>query len=174
MARCYENLHIKRVSGNYKKYLNELYVYFKEELLNADLRIKNLPVRFREYPPEGLDKEEAFYHLTCRNYSHKIDHRMPDFNRAERIRIIRAIIDNFLKCEKCILDDSCNGILMWIEPFNNSNRIHLYLQEERYIIVLEKRTGYYLLITAFYVDNEEKHEYYISKYDRYQVSVDDI
>ena len=87
--------------------------------------------------------------------------------------MIKPIIENFSKCESCSLDDNCNGILIWKENIFGNDRIHLYLQEENYVIVLEKRTNYYLLITAFYVDYD-KEEYFINKYDQYKISIEDI
>lgn len=173
MARCYDNLLFPRTNGNYKKYLNELYEIFKTELLHANIKIKGKPLKLREFPPEGLDKEEAFYHLTCRNFTKENNNRFPDFKRAERLRLIKPIIENFLKCESCLLDFDCNGILIWKEPYRKSERIHLYLQEEDFLIVIEKRQNYYLLITSFYVDYD-KVDFYLSKYENFKIGVNEV
>lgn len=164
--KCYpEQLLEKEDSESYQSYFNRLYDVFKEEILNK-LSYNGLPIMIKEFPPEGGDKEEGFYHLTTTDYERGLNYRQPDFNRSKRLSLIKPIIENYKKCPICV-DDSCSGIYLWSEPFkNNKTRIYFLLQEMNYIIVLEKRTGYYLLVTAFYVKPQNM-ESYFKRYEEY-------
>jgi hypothetical protein len=44
----------------------------------------------------------------------------------------------------------------------------LLLEEERYMVVLERREGYYLLITAFYFDYNHALRKQLKHYEQYR------
>ena len=168
MAHCYPDDFFDQLPNeNYSQYFDRLYDVFKNEILNK-LTLNGLPVRVREYPPEGFPREEAFYHLTCRDYNKGKTYRKPDFNRSIRIKFIKSIIENVMNCPNCILDEKCNGILIWRKPWKKTDRYYLFLQEADLLIVLEKRASYYLLITSFYVDFNH-HDHYLDEYDQFKV-----
>ena len=43
----------------------------------------------------------------------------------------------------------------YVEPYKNTERTHLFNEQERYLIILEERENYYLLITAFYIHENQ-------------------
>ncbi|KJR46475.1 hypothetical protein UF75_3140 [Desulfosporosinus sp. I2] len=45
-------------------------------------------------------------------------------------------------------------------------RTHIFLEEERYLVVVEKRPTYCLLITAFYFDQEHRLRKILERYNK--------
>lgn len=144
---------------DWKRYEDYLYSIFRKHFIMNKIFWDNLPLRIR-YHPKTYGKEEAFYHITCKEYD-KDGERAPDFRRCERIRWPKAILEKAAPPN----NPSDWGILMWVEK---KNRIHLFIEIERYLVVIEKRLDYCLLITAFFVE----HDHYVSKlikrYNRYK------
>ena len=142
------NLEYYEQYNSWPEYQNALYEIFKSDFINDKPIFKGKRVNIRKYPTEhGI--EEAFFHITCQDYL-KNGNRVPDFRRCERIRWVRAFIENY-NCARC---QECDGIKIWSEPYKNTFREHLLLEEERYIVILEQRNNYYLLITAFYLEHD--------------------
>jgi hypothetical protein len=79
---------------------------------------------------------------------------------------VRAFIENY-DCDpsKC---EECDGVKVWNEPYGSKTRVHLLLEEERYMVVLERREGYYLLITAFYFDYNHALRKQLKHYEQYR------
>lgn len=91
----------------------------------------------------------------------------PEFEGKEiRIRWVRAFIENY-DCDTSKCTD-CDGIKVWEKPFKNNQRIHLFFEEERYIVVLERRENYILLITAFYIEYEHTLEKKVKEFQLYK------
>lgn len=157
---------IEQVDANNWNLTSEsLYDIFYHDFIQNRVFYKGLPVNVRKYPRDD-NKEEAYYHVTCKDYTGNKE-RSPDFRRSERIRWIRAFIDNYHKCEKCELSN-CDGIKIWEEPYKNGNtRVMMLLEEERYIVILERRNGFYLLITAYYLDYDHSLKKCLNKYNQY-------
>lgn len=140
--------------NDWKTYEAAIYKIFRDDLINKRLLYKNMRVFVRRYPIiDG--REEAFWHVTCKDYNGTGD-REPDFRRFERIRWIRAFIINY------------ENVKVWTEPYHNRSRIHLLLDEEKYMVILEKRKNYYLLITAFYLDYDHALKEQLKHYDEYK------
>lgn len=133
----------------WKQYEDLLYSIFKKDFIDSHPYYENKVIHIRKYPIE-FGKEEAFFHITCQDYC-KTNNRQPDLRRCERIRWVRAFIENY-NCDPSLCN-ACDGIKVWNEPYKNNERIHLLLEEEKYIVVLERREEYILLITAFYFDH---------------------
>ena len=151
--------------GNlWSKYEGALYDIFKTDFIINRPTFKGKNVSVRRYPMEH-DKEEAFFHVTCQDYS-KNNNRVPDLRRCERIRWISAFIKNYNSCDPSVCKE-CSGVKVWDEPYKNTKRVHLLLEEERYIVVLEQRENYYLLITAFYFDHEHALEKKLKHYMKF-------
>lgn len=166
MSRCYKvELIIKNEKENYSAYFDRLYQAFVDEILNK-ITLNGKQIKVREYPPEGLTREEAFYHLTCVDYKVKNSYRQPDFHRSERIGLIPQIIANVNKCP--CTNQECGSILLWKKQNNSHYRYHMFLQDEDYLVVLEDRHKYYLLVTAFWVSPLNKQKY-LDEYDKYKV-----
>jgi hypothetical protein len=61
----------------------------------------------------------------------------------------------------------CDGIKVWEEDYKTNQRIYLLLEEERYIVIIERRETYCLLITAYYLDYDHSLRKLLAKYDAY-------
>ncbi len=150
--------------NDWTTYESVLYSIFKNDFIDSHPSFKNLRVSVKHFPKE-YDKEEAFFHTTCKDYIGGGE-RVPDFRRCERIRWIRAFIENY-DCDPSKCKD-CDGVLVWSEPYKRKTRIHLLLEEERYMVILEKRNEYYLLITAFYLDYDNALAKQLKHYAQYK------
>lgn len=138
----------------WEDYYNSLYEIFKRDFLdkNRKLTFNDKDVYIKKYPLEG-NKEQAFFHITNKEED-SVDDRVPDFRRCERIEWVRLFIENYFCSKKC----NCSGVHNWIEPFKeNKMRTYIWCESKRFLVVLEDRNNYYLLITAFYV-NENNHK----------------
>ncbi|MBE5035800.1 hypothetical protein [Gallibacter intestinalis] len=147
-----------------EEYKAALYKIFCDDLKNSTLTLDGLKIQIRYHPKEN-NMEEAFYHVTCQDYNKDKD-RAPDFRRCERIKWIRKFIEN-INCNEPDCED-CEGIKVWEEKYKSNKRIHILLEEERYIVVLEKRPKYILLITAFYIEHDHFLDKKIKQYNRYK------
>lgn len=150
--------------NNWSDYQNALYAVFSSDFIASRPVFEGKQVNIRKHPIE-YGKEEAFFHVTCQDYTKQND-RVPDLRRCERIRWIRAFIENY-GCD-CSLCDDCSGIKVWSEPYKNTSRVHLLFEEERYIVILERRESYCLLITAFYIEYDHTLAKYVKRYTKYK------
>lgn len=133
------------------EYEDHLYSIFRNDFIDSFPIYNGSKVKIRYHPIEN-GKEESFYHVTCQDYL-KSGKRVPDFRRCERIRWVRKFIENSVCGKEC---DNCSGIKVWDQEIHGKIRTHILLEEERYMVVIEKRPRYCLLITAFYFDKEHK------------------
>lgn len=145
-------------------YERVLYDIFRQDFVNDHPKFEGQVVKFRWQPIE-YGKPEAFFHLTCQDYS-KTGDRVPDFRRCERIRWVRAFIENY-HCDSSLCED-CDGVKVWRQPYKNKERVHILLEEERYLVVLEPRSSYCLLITAFYLQYDHTLRREREQYEQYR------
>jgi hypothetical protein len=149
----------------WKTYEAMLYKVFKADFIDSQPKFEGKQVNTRKHPMEH-DKEEAFFHVTCQDYT-KTKDRAPDFRRCERIRWIRSFIENY-NCDSAYCID-CGGIKVWEEdaPKGTYKRSHLLFEEERYLVVIEKRNTYCLLVTAFYIEQDHLLDTKLKRYNTY-------
>jgi hypothetical protein len=151
--------------GDWNNYESILYSVFKNDFLDTQPTFEGKRVNIRRYPMVG-DKEQTFFHIISEDY-HKDGARILDMRRCERIRWVRAFIENY-NCDptKCV---GCDGVKIWEEDMKRSpgKRVHLLLEEERYLVVLERRDTYCLLITAFYIKHDHSLRKKVLKYENY-------
>ncbi|MEC9485835.1 MAG: hypothetical protein UMR38_08240 [Candidatus Izemoplasma sp.] len=141
-----------------EEFMSDIYDYFQRTLFNNKIIFKTKPVFFFVRPLEE-DREQGFYHITT--YGKK-GSRTLDVYRATRINWIKPIIDNYNCTFKC-----CEGILNWVNP--ETKREHIYMVEDRFVIVLKEKRNVFELITAFYVpeSNTRQHKKYLEDYFKY-------
>ncbi len=161
---CYKlpSLEYRKDHETWASYWEHLYSIFRSDFVESHPNFLGLRVYHRKMPLE-LEKEEAFYHITCNDFQKSHD-RSPDFRRCERIRWVRFFIENYDMCmEKCF---DCDGILAWYEDRRTGERAHILLEEERYLVVVEVRKDYCLLITAFYIEHDHMLDKYYKRYQK--------
>ena len=157
--------------SEWQNYDGELYAIFKRDWLDSSPKFMGLPVHVR-YDPKWGDREEAYWHLTCRDYDKKgkgPESRDPDLDRCKRIEWPRAFVENYLSCGSC--DDneseSCSGVIVWkARSAKRRTRYKILHQTERYIVVLERRKTYYMLITAYYITSDYSLKSALREYKR--------
>lgn len=150
--------------NDWPTYENVLYQIFSEDFLQSQPYFERKRVAAKKYPIQ-FEKEDAFFHLTCKDYDGNCE-RVPDFRRCERIRWMRAFIENY-NCDPTLCEN-CEGVKVWREPYKSRSRVNILLEEERYIVVLEDREKYFLLITAFYLDYANALEKRLKHYEQYK------
>ncbi|MBQ7016939.1 MAG: hypothetical protein IJN10_08310 [Firmicutes bacterium] len=150
--------------NDYPQYQDTLYEIFSKDFIKSRPIFEGKQVNIRRHPIE-YGKEEAFFHVTCRDYL-KSGERAPDFRRCERIRWVRAFIENY-NCDPKLCEE-CEGIKVWREPYKNTTRVHMLLEEERYMVVVERRESYCLLVTAFYFEEDHSLRKKLKRYAEYK------
>ncbi len=116
--------------------LDDLYQIYLTEIHQAALMFRGLPVQNRRHP-EWKDKVHGFWHIV--KGTPVDDEREPILQRCERIRWIPWIINNAYTDSRI----SC-----WPERRDSKTYFRLWLEEESYIVILEKRREYYLLVSG--------------------------
>lgn len=151
----------KEEDQGWGEYDAQVYGVFKRDFIDSRPTYHGKPVKIR-YQPIYDDRAEAYWHLTCRDYNHKSglpEDRSPDLERCRRIKWPRAFIENSDKCPED--GNGCKGVMVWKaehrsrrsrKSVQSAYRIKFYLEEENYLVVLEPRKNYCLLITAYYID----------------------
>ena len=149
--------------SHFSEYEDDIYDLFCRDFIDTYPLFEGKPVRIRKEPMvEGW--YQAFFHVTSSEYIPGRD-RFPDIKRCERILWIRAFIENY-NCDPSLCPH-CDGIKVWEEPYKTYKRIHLLLEEENYMVIIERRDKYVLLITAMYFDYPHSLEKQLKKYDAY-------
>lgn len=74
-------------------------------------------------------------------------------------------IDNYKCKEKC---NNCDKVLYFEEYYKKNVRVYLLFKGVKFLVILEKREKYNLLITGYYVEYEHTMRKYIKKYEQYK------
>ena len=139
---------LSECNGDFSNYQEYLYSVFKNELYNNKVYYNGKPISLRRNP-EYLDKEYSFFHLTCKDFDNtgNEEDRVPDLRRCERLHWIKPGIetDHMTKCNQLCFK-------AYTKTVRNKERVHLFNESDRYMIVLEERSNYYLLVTAYYIE----------------------
>lgn len=154
-------------NGKWIDYENILYEIFKSDFIESNPLFDNKKVVIRREPYIN-GKEEAFYHITCQDYCHD-NNREPDLRRCERIRWVRSFIENYSRCDPSLCMN-CTGIKIWSEPYGKHSRVYLLLEEQKYIVIVENRMNYNLLITAFYIGQEHYMRKLLKRYQHHRTT----
>jgi hypothetical protein len=130
--------------GDWNKFIEEVYSKFKIDFLDdfnrQNLKFEGVPLSLRRHPLVR-GKEASFWHLVSTGDIE--EERLPDFDRCERIAWAKAILDN------------ANDLVIkrWENTRGSNTNICLWLEDENYMVVLGKRNGYLLLLTAYCVED---------------------
>ncbi len=143
--------------GDWERFIEEVYNRFVRDFLNdfnrRQLRFEGIPLSLRRHPLVR-GKEASFWHLVSTGNIE--EERLPDFDRCECISWARAIIDNA----------NDRFVKRWENTRDGNTNICLWLESENYIVVLGKRNGYVILLTAYFAQ-EYKRKKFQREYDEY-------
>ncbi len=148
----------------WEEYEDLIYSEFVADFIDSNPTFHGRRVQIRKHPIE-FEREDAFWHVTCCDYS-KNKERNPDLRRCERIKWIRAFIENY-ECNGFCCDE-CDGLYIWSTIYKptKSPRFKILFEEERYVVIVEQREKYCLLITAYYIDQEHRLEKMLKEYEK--------
>lgn len=141
-------------NGDWEAYINAVYENFKSDFLDNIIYFRGMRISVKK-EPMLQEKEAGFWHITSEG--EKEEERTPDFRRCERIRWIRAIIEN---SQEPI-------VKVWENERNGKKRICLWLEEHKYLVILEKREKYIVLWTAYLVTRKHTEVKLRKEYNEY-------
>lgn len=149
------DLYLEPDWNNFQSYIDELYDLYCYEYLDIHHFFRGKKVSLRRQP-EIDGKHNTFYHFICKN----IDRDEPTKDRIQRILWTKAFFYNYDCQESC-----CNKKpLCWIKKFKGNDRYKIYFQD--YLVILEERKNYFLLITGYYVDDYYYHKGLLKEYEK--------
>jgi hypothetical protein len=146
--------------NNWPKYLESLYDCFKKDFIDEKpvfcaQKKKVIPANFQK----DQGKELTFWHLITEG---RVElERTPYFQKCKRIKWPRVMIDNYK-------DES---IRMWWNERKNKKRVCLCYGDWEYIVVLEDRKRYFVLITAYPIEFESEKRKYIKEFEVYKANI---
>lgn len=130
-------------NNDWHKYDDYLYSIFSKHFLENHPYFMGKEVYPRQHPMYN-GKFESYYHITCGHYK-DVEERAPDFRRCERIKWPKALIENSM----CKCKPNCDNYIIWKKKYKNKYRYSLLLKDEKYLVILEERPRYFILISAF-------------------------
>jgi hypothetical protein len=122
--------------GDWSRYLDAIYACFKIDFMDSKPNYRGTLLSIKRQPVTD-GKESTFWHIISEGDDE--ENRNPDLRRCERIRWPRPIIDNSTE----------PTIKVWENERQGERRICLWLEENEYLVILAKRTGYILFWTAY-------------------------
>ena len=131
-------------SGDWQKYVDQLYDIFQREIVYGNLRFQGAPIRTQYRPPTD-DKGFGFWHIISEGPEEA--ERVPDFRRCERIRWISWVIQHA---------EIDARISWWKNKRKANTHVVLWVEEEDFVVILAERKGYYLLRTAYCVEEHRR------------------
>ena len=125
-------------NDNWEEYIDFLYSYYEDFIVNAGIEFNRLPLRTR-YKPATDGKGYGFWHVIS---SGEIENeREIDFRRCERISYISYWVNN--------AQEPPSDIYWWKNKRGTDTHIVIANDSTKYIVILAERNGYYLLKTAY-------------------------
>lgn len=130
--------------GDSERYIEAVYEIFTKDFILRRVKFQGLDVLIPR-DPFDRGKESCFWHLTSKGP--REEDRIPDLRRCERIRWIRPIIE----CS------DANLVRSWDSERKlkgkKKKRTLLAIEDFSYVIVLTRLPKYFVLITAFPIEN---------------------
>lgn len=149
-----ELVYLEDFGGDFETYFEHVYELFKNDFINSKPEFRGRIIGLKRLPIEK-GKVRAFWHVT---HEGEVEaDRIPDLRRFERIKWPRPII----------LNNRDPRIKCWRNKRNGEQRILLYLEEFRYLVVLADRGDYVLLWTTYVIEQSSRHEKLLKEYRRY-------
>lgn len=142
-----QKIYLEEYGGNYHRYIDAVYEIFEEDFIRhkATFGSHRLNLKFN---PLFQERAYTFYHMTHKG--EKEDEREPDLRRCECMPWARPTIENVENWQ----------LKFWRQTRQRSNnRVCICLENDDdvdYFVVLEVRSNYVLLWTAFV--GERPHE----------------
>ncbi|CNI59165.1 TPA: hypothetical protein ACPZQN_003803 [Yersinia enterocolitica] len=146
---------LEQYKGVWADYFEAIYDIFHQDFVRSKPIFRGKRLGLKRFP-EHEGKSATFWHMI--STGDQEEERVPDIRRCERIGWPKPIIDNSL--------DSC--LKIWAEPKGKNKRIHIWFENEGYLVVLDDRGEYILPWTAFYIESEHQKKKYNNRWNRYK------
>lgn len=130
-----------RFDGNWETFIDDVYAIFTRDFKMSRPNFRNLSVTCDMKLSDG--REEGFWHLTS-YWDRELQERIPDVRRSERIAWSRPVIEN----------SNNQFVSIWHSKRANRNRVLLWRETQDYLVVLEDRKNYFVLVTAYITDRK--------------------
>ena len=140
--------------GDWETYLDVIYAWFKRDFVENKPVFQGRRLGLKRHPVTN-GKEATFWHMISEGAIE--DERIPDLRRCERIRWPKPVIEN----------SEAPRVKWWISVKKREDRIHIWLEDEDYVVVLADRKGYLLPWTAFLVTRGHTREKLRKEYERF-------
>ncbi|MDP2897064.1 MAG: hypothetical protein Q8Q12_10980 [bacterium] len=141
--------------GDWRSYLDVLYKLFEEDFVNSTPEFRGRKLRLKRYPL-SKGKEATFWHMISEGRDEAS--RQPDLNRCERLRWVKAVIENA----------GDPAVRVWETTRHRERRICLWLEAQEYLVVLAARKGYLLPWTAYTVTRDHRKRKLQTEYEEWQ------
>ncbi|MGI1828105.1 hypothetical protein [Ligilactobacillus salivarius] len=138
-------------------YIDSLYDYYLRNI-KLGLQFRGKRVTCKKYP-EYEGRDDAFNHLTTKDF-HDDNDREIDLRRCERLKWIKPGMMGDHQGKNCFLE--------YEKVVRGKKRIHLLNQYDRYMIVLEDRGDYVLLVTAYYIQYDNTLKKKVLEYHKFR------
>ncbi len=132
--------------GDWAAYEEALYRVFVDEVVRSGLTFRGVRV-FCQFRPPTRGKHYGFWHLISEGETE--EDRVPDLRRCERIRWVPWVIRSA---------EADAGVSWWENRRGSNTHVVLWVEEEDFVVVLAKRSDYYLLKTAYCVEKSHRRE----------------
>lgn len=146
---------ISKFEEDVTEFIDLIYDIFKKDFIENKPKYKENEIRLKNHPMID-DKEAAFWHLITEGPEEET--RSICLERCKRIPWPRPVI----------LNNECSTLKVWKEYRSGRNkaeyRIHLFLENPGYLVVLNIRNGYYVLWTAYPVEKEHRREKLLKRF----------
>lgn len=140
--------------GDWQRYFEAVYAAFEQDFVMSKPEFRGKRLGLKRHP-EYDGKSATFWHMMSTGEDEA--ERLPDMRRCERIRWPRPMIDN-----------STDPVLkVWAEPKGKWQRIHIWFEQEGYLVVLDDRGDFMLPWTAFFIEYEHERRKYNKRWQRY-------
>lgn len=132
------------LSGGWNEYLDKVYGQYLQDIVESPKTLRGKPVRAR-YNPATQNKGFSFWHVISEGDTE--NERVPDIRRCERIAWIGWVLENADAANPRIK----NLVTSRTSRRGTTERLLLWLEDADYVVILEERDHYFLLVTAYQV-----------------------
>jgi hypothetical protein len=139
--------------NDWNDFFSHVYRVFEKDFIETKPLFRGKNISFKRYP-EYNEKSATFWHIISEGNEEA--ERIPCIKRCERINWARPMIEN----------DQHNDLMIWIEKQKGEDRLHLFFEEGKYIVVLNKRRDSWLFWTAFYIKENHQLRKYNKRFER--------
>lgn len=144
--------------SKYKDYESQIYDIFYEDYIKTENFFLDKKVIIRRNPKKE-NKLNGFWHYIC---GHELEN--PDLNRCSRIRWAKVIINK-------IAEDKANIRKLNLKIYFYEGNYHILLVRERFLVVIEVKKNYAMLVSAIYLDQNRKLKNKLDKYELYKIAI---